>query len=60
MGAGARLARAILQPQWTGGEIALEPRIARLTTDAGQGASRSDRQGFPQVIGDEWGLLVPG
>jgi hypothetical protein len=60
MRVGARLARALLQARWPGGARALDPFEARLTTDAVQGASRSDRQRLPQVIGDAWGLLVHG
>jgi hypothetical protein len=60
MGAGARFARALLQPRWTGFEIALDPLIARLTTDAVQFASLCYRQCSSQIIGDELGLLVHG
>lgn len=57
---GVRLARMILQARWPGCESALDSLGARLTTDAVQCASLSDQQRFPQVIGDEWSLLVHG
>jgi hypothetical protein len=59
-GAGAWFARAILQTRWTGCELVLEPRVARLTTDAVPCAPRCERQCSSQVIGEALGLLVPG
>ena len=38
MGAGGRLARAILQTWWIGGEIAVARLVTSLTTDAVAGA----------------------
>lgn len=59
-GAGARWARALLQSWRTGWERAVEPRVARLPTDAVQCAPLGDRQRPSQVIGEAWGLLVQG
>ena len=60
MGAGERVTRAILQTWWTGYARAVDPLVRRRTTDAVPCAHRSDRQRPSQVIGEEWGLLVPG
>jgi hypothetical protein len=52
--AGAWGARTILQTWWTGGEIALHPRVARLTTDAVQRAHLSERQRSSPVVAIQW------
>ena len=53
-------ARTSLQPWGTGGEIALKPLGARLTTDAVPRAQRRDRPRSSQVVRHAWEVLVHG
>ena len=53
-------ARTSLQPWGSGGEIALKPLGARLTTDAVPRAQRSDRPRSSQVVSHAWEVLVHG
>ena len=58
MRAGAWGARTLLQTGWTGGESALKPRVARLTTDAVPRASRRARPRPSQVVSQALDVLV--